>query len=559
MKTFSTAARRFNAVLIAVLSVVAAFGAIPAGYYTGLNGKTGADLKTAAFNIINPHFLPASYSEYYTNLKVTFMQTDLYPDSQRWWDMYSDIPFYAPSFSGLNREHSLPKSWWGGSTNIPPYVDLNHLYPSEMKANTAKSNYPLGEVVTASFDNGISRVGSPASGQGGGAGKVFEPADEYKGDFARTYFYMVTCYQTLNWKYTYMTQNNTYPSMQPWAVQMLLRWAEEDPVSQKEIDRNEAVYRLQNNRNPFIDFPHLAEYIWGDKVGELFYVTSTPDQPAGDPVLSSPVDGMSLDFNQVAIGSSSSATLILRGENITNNVSLMLTGTNRSMYKLSETSITPSRVNSTAGCQIAVTYTPTELGEHIGTLTIFDYDNTGSSINVSLHGECLPVPTLSRVVATEATEIMPDSYVANWEVPQGDIVDYYIVTRTYNVNGVATTVELPAEDNWLKIEDFDQSDSESYSVQSVRLGYRSPMSNVIFVQHSGVVNVDNDLPLEIIVDHGLMIFNTAVPQYGARVYDITGKVVAAFDEITPGMSIPMAPGVYFVTTATHPVPVKVMF
>ena len=554
----SSSARFFSTLIVAVMSLTA-WAAIPAGYYNNLNGKTGAALKTAAHEIINPHMIPDSYSSYYTNLKVTFMQTDLYPYSDRWWDMYSDRILRAPSFSGLNREHSFPKSWWGGSTSVPPYVDLNHLYPSEMNANTAKSNYPLGEVASASFNNGISKVGAPVSGQGGGASVVFEPYDDYKGDFARTYFYMVTCYQNMTWKYTYMTQNNTYPSLQPWAMKMLLKWAADDPVSQKEIDRNEAVYRIQNNRNPFIDFPNLAEYIWGDKNGEPFDTTIIPELPADDPVLTSPVDRMSLEFSQVAIGSSSRTTLILRGENIKNNGSLMLTGANRGMYKVSETEIAPSRVNSTAGCEIAITYIPTELGEHVGTLTIFDYDNTGSSINVSLHGECLPVPNLSTVVAREASDIMPDSYVANWDVPDGEEVDYYIVSRTVNINGNATTYELEAEDNWLKIEDFDQSDSESYTVQSVRLGYRSPMSNVIFVKHSAVVDINNDLPLEIIVDNGLMIFNTAVPQSAARVYDISGKLVAAFDIVNPGMSLSLPAGVYFVTTSTHPVPVKVIF
>ena len=550
---------RLLSIVTALIVALSTWAKIPSGYYNNLNGKTGEELKTAAHQIINPHMTPDSYSTYYTNLKVTFMQTDLHPGSNQWWDMYSNEVFYAPLFSGLNREHSFPKSWWGGSTSIPPYVDLNHLYPSEMKANTAKSNYPLGEVSSASFNNGVSKVGTPVSGHGGGASTVFEPADEYKGDFARTYFYMVTCYQNMTWKYTYMAQNNAYPSLQPWAIKMLLKWAADDPVSQKEIDRNEAVYRIQNNRNPFIDFPNLAEYIWGDRNGELFYTTLVPEEPSGDPVLTSPVDHMDLEFSEVAIGSSSSATLILRGDNITNNVQLMLTGSNRNMYKVSETLIDPTRVNTTTGCEISITYTPSELGEHVGTLTIYDYDDSGSSINVMLHGECLPVPTLNAIKAIDATEIMPDSYIANWEVPQGDNVDYYIVSRTVNINGTATTYELEAEDNWLKIEDFDKSDSESYTVQSVRLGYRSPMSNVIFVKHSGIVDINNDLPLEIIVDNGLITFNTAVPQTDARIYDISGRIVASFNVITPGMSITLPAGVYFVTTATHPVPVKFIF
>ncbi len=99
---------------------------------------------------------------------------------------------------------------------------------------------------------------------------VFEPADEYKGDFARTYFYVVTAYQNLSWKYTYMVADGDYPSLQPWAIEMLLKWHRDDPVSEKELKRNEVVYSIQTNRNPFIDYPELAEYIWGRPYGPDF-------------------------------------------------------------------------------------------------------------------------------------------------------------------------------------------------------------------------------------------------------------------------------------------------
>ena len=178
-----------------------ALAEIPAGYYTSLTGKKESELKTAIHNLVSNFTRVSSYQA----LPQYFAKTDVHPNSKLWWDMYSDIPRYAPSFSGLNREHSFPKSWWGGLTNVGAYVDLNHLYPSDMKANSAKSNYPLGTVdhsTSVKFDNGICAVGYPVAGQGGGAQYVFEPSDEYKGDFARTYFYMVTTYQNLTWTYT---------------------------------------------------------------------------------------------------------------------------------------------------------------------------------------------------------------------------------------------------------------------------------------------------------------------------------------------------------------------
>ena len=201
---------------LCVFSVTATDRNIPAGYYSGIDGKKGAELKTAVRDAIYNRTEVSNITSFYNALPQCFQRTDVYPESSRWWDMYSDIPYYVPTFSGvLQREHSLPKSWWGGSTTIPAYIDLNHLYPAEAAANQAKLNYPLGTVdmsYTPQFDNGVSKVGYAVTGQGGGAKYVFEPADEYKGDFARTYFYMATCYQDLTWKYTYMLSNNTYPT-----------------------------------------------------------------------------------------------------------------------------------------------------------------------------------------------------------------------------------------------------------------------------------------------------------------------------------------------------------
>ena len=283
------ASRLAAVALLAALSPLASNAEIPAGYYRSLNGLKDANLKTAVHNLVRNFTLISSYQA----LPQYFRYTDTYPESNRWWDMYSNIPFYAPSFSGLNREHSFPKSWWGGLTTVSAYVDLNHLYPSEMRANTAKSNYPLGEVSDSQspqFDNGCCKVGYPVSGQGGGAQYVFEPADEYKGDFARTYFYMATCYQDLHWSRLYMVSQNTYPTLNRWSVDLLLKWHRSDPVSEKETLRNEQVYRFQNNRNPFIDYPSLAEYIWGNRMGEAFNESSA-ELPVADPELITPACG----------------------------------------------------------------------------------------------------------------------------------------------------------------------------------------------------------------------------------------------------------------------------
>ena len=243
-----------------LLLLTAVFAAIPTGYYDNAEGKTDAELKTALHLIIKPH----TVLEYYASATY-FRTTDWHPDGY-FWDMYSTNK--RSTWSGMNREHNLPKSWW--STNpesTVAYSDLHNLYTSDATANTAKSNFPPGKVGTASYNQGNFKVGSNVFP--GYGGQVFEPANEYKGDFARAYMYMVTCYQdyATQWRSlgtSSMLQNNTYPVFNTYAINLLMQWHRQDPVSEKERVRNDAVYSFQFNRNPFVDFPHLAEYIWGN-------------------------------------------------------------------------------------------------------------------------------------------------------------------------------------------------------------------------------------------------------------------------------------------------------
>ncbi len=545
---------------IFVAGTLASYGAdrvIPAGYYNSINGLSGAELKTAVYKVIYPH-TEVSYS----GLPSNFQKTDVYPNSKRWWDMYSDIPLYAPSFSGLNREHSFPKSWWGGLTDIPAYVDLNHLYPSESAANMAKSNYPLGTVdrsKTPKFDNGITKVGVPVTNQGGGATLVFEPDDEYKGDFARTYFYMATCYQNLTWKYTYMVMNGTYPTLNTWSRDLLLSWARADKVSQKEIDRNEAVYRIQNNRNPFIDFPELCEYIWGDRVGEPFILSEHIDGgyiPTATPTLITPVQDMDLDFGEVALGHTSTAKLHLKGENMKEGQMLTLTIYDRpnvtddanqfSIDGVSSTKVSPLAVNSADGIWVNVQYTPSEIGIHETRMVISGGGITGS-VGIGLKGECLPVPTLSAPVALPATDITGTSYTANWE-PGNDseVIDYYIVNRTiYSASG-ASTSQIYAEETSLEILDF--SGSESYTVQAVRLGVSSKPSNSIVVSPGSITGVYEGVRLSARNIGGAILINTTETLDEVRIIEPSGRIVNTLHDVSDNTIVEMPDGIYLVMT-----------
>lgn len=262
--------------LLSILALCTALLAIAqpsAGYYDQAEGKSQYSLKTAMFQVIkNPNVV--SYDALWTAFRTTDKRAD-----GKVWDMYSNVTNYtfgtdqAGNYKKegdvYNREHSFPKSWFNDAK--PMYSDLFHLYPTDGWVNGMRSNYPFGETdrPTKQSANGFCKLGP--SSISGYSGTVFEPADEYKGDFARTYFYMATAYEDkiASWSCD-MLSGNKQTCYKPWAMQMLLRWSKEDPVSQKEIDRNNAVEGFQHNRNPFIDFPGLEQYIWGNYTSQTF-------------------------------------------------------------------------------------------------------------------------------------------------------------------------------------------------------------------------------------------------------------------------------------------------
>lgn len=256
--------------LFLIFLLLKASAQIPTGYYNSATGS-GATLKTQLYNIIKEHTAIS-----YSGLWSAFQDTDKKPDGKVW-DMYSKCTFtfgtnqcgtYQNECDCYNREHSWPKSWFNDAT--PMYSDLFHLYPTDGKVNGMRSNYPFGEVLNPADTSGNgSRLG-PCS-YPGYTGTVFEPIDEYKGDFARTYFYMATRYEDIisGWHSNDMNaeailQPNSFPVFEDWFLNMLISWHNADPVSQKEIDRNNIVYTsYQHNRNPYIDHPEYVQQVWG--------------------------------------------------------------------------------------------------------------------------------------------------------------------------------------------------------------------------------------------------------------------------------------------------------
>ncbi len=263
---------------------------MPEGYYDAVNGTKDGELKGTLKTIIRGHTVMA-YGSGSNSSWYVFYYSDQ-DENGYCMDMYCDDwkKFGAPgdAVSGCNVEHSFAKSWWGGAKN-DAYKDCYHLNPSNSTANSARSNYPLGVPVKEIKTSGSLKIGKIHHEALNVDFNVFEPKDEYKGDFARAYFYMATCYgKDINGNYDpticsayqgwrldnsdvgskFAMQNDNYLEFQPWEQEVLITWHRQDPVSVKEIKRADAVSNFQHNRNPFIDYPFLAEYIWGDHAGE---------------------------------------------------------------------------------------------------------------------------------------------------------------------------------------------------------------------------------------------------------------------------------------------------
>ena len=266
--------------------------AITSSYYTAIDGKSGSNLRDALYDITKVG--PAN-GHSYNNLWTAYKTTDVYPSDSigkagKIWDMYSNVLFtvgtnQCGSYSNVgdcyNREHSLPKSWFNDAN--PAYYDLGHIVPTDGKVNGQRSNYPFGECASGTrLTNGtkksLGKLGTSTFTGYTSIGTVFEPDDIYKGDFARMYFYMVVRYKPGNTNNVNLAAKGDGTKMfnstddnyglTDYSVALLLKWHRQDPVSQKEIDRNNGMQTVQNNRNPFIDYPELVEYLWGNNAGQ---------------------------------------------------------------------------------------------------------------------------------------------------------------------------------------------------------------------------------------------------------------------------------------------------
>lgn len=273
---------KLNTFLLFSALVGTACAQIPNGYYDDAEGLQGYELKTALKEIIDGHTVLS-----YGSLNNYYSQTDkdiYYENDNSLLDMYSEKPNgpdaynygfgesdqcgnYNSEADCWNKEHVFPQGFF--NEQLPMRTDLHQVVPTDGYVNNRRSNYPFGKVGSATWTstNG-SKVGSSVSP--GYSGTVFEPIDEFKGDIARIMLYFATRYEdevnTSGWSSHTATNNPLNGTddqvYEDWFIDVLLSWHLADPVSQKEIDRNNKVYQIQGNRNPFVDHPEYVVMIW---------------------------------------------------------------------------------------------------------------------------------------------------------------------------------------------------------------------------------------------------------------------------------------------------------
>ncbi|MCI7337196.1 MAG: endonuclease [Bacteroidales bacterium] len=453
-----------------VVSVCCVAGEMPDGYYNAAAGKSDAELKGTLKNIIRNHTV-LNYGSGENSSWYCFYYSDRDTNTNLCMDMYCDDwkPFTTPGevVAGCNVEHSFAKSWWGGA-KVDAYKDCYHLNPSNSTANSARGNYPLGNVDTPTKTVGSLKIGQRHHDGLNEDHYIWEPKDEYKGDFARAYFYMATCYgKDLNgnpdsqfsayngWRLDnkdvgsrYAMQNDTYLEFQDWEIEVLIQWHRQDPVSSKEIDRADAVNNFQHNRNPFIDYPCLAEYIWGNRKGEPVdfsklkftrdddYLSLPEADKCGcnseitEPTITAPRNGSSIDFGTAGVGETVTKTIAVKGVLLTKDLSVQIVGSQADAFGVEPTAITAGQALN--GIELVVEFMPSQLGQATAQLVISSSE-LARSTTVDLTAVC-------GFHALPATNVTAEGFTANWV--NGGVESYSLDVFKRQVSGVAEVTLL---------------------------------------------------------------------------------------------------------------------
>ncbi len=451
-------------------------------YYRKAEGLRGTQLKEALHDLIQPSYVLA-YGGGVGKTWTGFWYTDQMENMQVR-DRYSNVVRYLnpdmSAVSNMNIEHIWANSWWGHVKNNA-YCDLFNLYPADATANGRKSNNPIGIVDgTVSYTNGVTKVGKSSSYRADSLITAWEPADQWKGDFARTYFYMATCYSHMTslWTTTegLLTVDPNSPLlMRPWVYNLMLEWAEADPLDEIEQQRCDAIYEIQGNRNPFVDYPELCYYIWGNKSDEQFYCSEEHGAEIFVPAASEEIN-----FGLHPLSRPFSAKVQVRGRGLNEGANLSV---GDETFALDKTSISANDIHE--GTDVSVSVSPTEEGTYTTMLLL-----EGSGY---VQQTPLTVSFVDGIPAYPATDIVcavsSRRFNANWMNYQPDAT-YTLNVYTKDANGQPKTFgTYTTTDTTYQVKNVLANTTYYYKVSIIKAGQPTINSNEVKVEMPEVAPV----------------------------------------------------------------------
>ena len=451
-------------------------------YYRKAEGLRGTQLKEALHDLIQPSYVLA-YGGGVGKTWTGFWYTDQMENMQVR-DRYSNVVRYLnpdmSAVSNMNIEHIWANSWWGHIKNNA-YCDLFNLYPADATANGRKSNNPIGIVDgTVSYTNGVTKVGKSSSYRADSLITAWEPADQWKGDFARTYFYMATCYSHMTslWTTTegLLTVDPNSPLlMRPWVYNLMLEWAEADPLDEIEQQRCDAIYEIQGNRNHFVDYPELCYYIWGNKSDEQFYCSEEHGAEIFVPAASEEID-----FGLHPLSRPFSAKVQVRGRGLNEGASLAVTD---EYFTLDKATLSADEIHE--GTDVSISVTPTEEGTYTTMLLL---DGSGY-----VQQTPLTVSFVDGIPAYPATDIVcavsSRRFNANWMNYQPDAT-YTLDVYTKDANGQPKAFgTYTTTDTTYQVKNVLASTTYYYKVSIIKDGQPTINSNEVKVEMPEVAPV----------------------------------------------------------------------
>ena len=451
-------------------------------YYRKAEGLRGTQLKEALHDLIQPSYVLA-YGGGVGKTWTGFWYTDQMENMQVR-DRYSNVVRYLnpdmSAVSNMNIEHIWANSWWGHIKNNA-YCDLFNLYPADATANGRKSNNPIGIVDgTVSYTNGVTKVGKSSSYRADSLITAWEPADQWKGDFARTYFYMATCYSHMTslWTTTegLLTVDPNSPLlMRPWVYNLMLEWAEADPLDEIEQQRCDAIYEIQGNRNPFVDYPELCYYIWGNKSDEQFYCSEEHGAEIFVPVASEEID-----FGLHPLSRPFSAKVQVRGRGLNEGASLAVTD---EYFSIGKATLSANEIHE--GTDVSISVTPTEEGTYTTMLLL-----EGSGY---VQQTPLTVSFVDGIPAYPATDVVcavsSRRFNANWMNYQPDAT-YTLNVYTKDANGQPKAFgTYTTTDTTYQVKNVQASTTYYYKVSIIKDGQPTINSKEVKVEMPEVAPV----------------------------------------------------------------------